>query len=105
MDKVSEIKCPSCGKWTLFTGKVGDKCVHCGELLEPGRFSREAEKKIAKGRIKKADRYFVLKPTDGPIQRELKLFSNNMLWGFYYLEIAFFILITVIIAIAGLIAG
>jgi rRNA maturation protein Nop10 len=104
MSNASEIKCPNCGEWTLWTDKADEKCVHCGELLEPGRFSREAEKKIAQT-FKKRNHYFDLKPNEDPIQREFKLFFNSMLWGFYYLEIAFFIFITVLLVIVGTIAA
>jgi rRNA maturation protein Nop10 len=105
MSQASEIKCPGCGKWTLWTGKVDDKCIHCGEFLEPERFSREAEKKLVKGRRIKENHYFDLSPTDGPVQREVKLFFNSMLWGFYYLEIAFFIFMTALLAVVGIIAA
>jgi len=104
MNQASEIKCPHCGKWTLLTNKVDERCAFCNEHLEPGRFSREAEKKIVRGRLKE-NHYFVLRPTDGPVQRELKLFFNSMLWGFYYLEIAFFIFMTALLALVGVIAG
>ncbi|MGZ3821977.1 MAG: hypothetical protein ACXVB6_15395, partial [Mucilaginibacter sp.] len=60
--------------------------------------------KVIKGR-KKEKHYFVLKSTDGPIQREVKLFFNSMLWGLYFVEIAFFVFVTVLIAVVGIIAA
>jgi hypothetical protein len=104
MDQASEIKCPSCGEWTTWTGKIDDKCSHCGALLEPGRFSHSEEKKIVKSK-KRENHYFELKPTDGPVQREVKLFFNSMLWGLYFIEIAFFLFITIVLVVVGTIAA
>jgi hypothetical protein len=104
MSQVSEIKCPHCGEWTLWNGNVDDRCLCCGEFLEPNRFSREVEKKIA-AEVKKENDYFALKPADGPIKREVKLLLNSFRWAVYYLEIAFFIFITLLLVMLSLFAA
>ena len=95
MSQVSEKKCPHCGEWTLWKGDVDDRCLYCGEFLEPNRFSREVERKIGE-EVKKENDYFALKSSDGPIKREIKIFLNSFRWMLYYLEIAFFIFITLL---------
>jgi len=70
-----EIKCPHCGEWTMWKGGVDDRCINCGEFLEPRRFSREVEKKINKD-LKKEDDYFAIKPTDSELMRMIKSFFN-----------------------------
>jgi len=92
MSQVCEIKCPHCGQWTLWKGDVDDRCLYCDSFLEPQRFSREIEKKIVT-QVKKENDYFALKPTDGRIKREVKIFFNSFRWLIYYFEIAFFIFI------------
>ena len=104
MSQVREIKCPNCGKWTLWNGHIDDRCLYCSEFLEPDRFSREVEQKII-GEVKKENDYFALKSTDGSIKRQIKLFFNSFRWAIYYLEIGFFIFITLLLVLLSLIAG
>jgi DNA-directed RNA polymerase subunit RPC12/RpoP len=103
MTQVSEIKCPHCGEWTMWKGQVDDRCLYCGEFLEPDRFSREVEKKIV-GEVKKENDYFALKPGDGPLKRRAKIFLNSFRWAAFYLQIAFFIFITLLIVLISLFA-
>jgi hypothetical protein len=104
MTQVREIKCPHCGEWTMWTGSVDDRCFFCDEFLEPQRFSREVEKKISKELIKEND-YFFIKPTDGRIKRRVKIFLNSLRWWVYYLQILFFIFISLILLLITLLAG
>ncbi|MGN6637473.1 MAG: hypothetical protein ACTHJ8_01065 [Mucilaginibacter sp.] len=104
MSGVNEIKCPHCGQWTSWQGHTDDKCQHCNNYVEPHRFSAEAERKIKKRHRRKED-FFPLRPTDGPIQRELKGFINAMGWIVFYSEVAFYIGVIVVIAILGFVAG
>jgi hypothetical protein len=104
MSIVNERKCPHCGKWTAWNGLPDDRCQHCGELLEPHRFSHEAEKKAIKKQQRKSE-YFAIKPTDGPITREIKGFLGAFGWIVFYSEIAFYAGVTLVILIAGFIAG
>lgn len=104
MSQISEIKCPHCGKWTLWNGHVDDRCLYCDEFIEPQRFSREVEKRIA-NEVKKENDYFAIKPGDGPFKRRVKHFLNSFRWAMYYLEIAFFIFITLLLVLLSLMAA
>ncbi|HEY4323743.1 MAG TPA: hypothetical protein VGN20_07145 [Mucilaginibacter sp.] len=104
MTQIREIKCPHCGEWTMWTGAVDDRCLYCDEFLEPQRFSREIEKKIGKELTKEND-YFFIKPTDGLIKREIKSFLNSFRWLIYYLQILFFIFISLLLLILTIFAG
>jgi hypothetical protein len=104
MSQVREIKCPGCGEWTLWEGNVDDRCLYCGEFLEPQRFSREVEKKII-NEVKKENDYFALKPSDGTFKRRIKVFLNSFRWMVFYLEIAFFIFITLLLVLLSLMAA
>ena len=98
MSQIREIKCPHCGEWTLWNGDVDDRCLYCGQFLEPQRFSREVEKKIA-AEVKKENDYFAIKPTDGPVTQRIKGSLNSLRWLIYYLQIAFFVFITMLLLI------
>ena len=104
MGQVREIKCPHCGEWTLWNGDIDDRCLYCGEFLEPQRFSREVEKKINRELIKEND-YFFIKPTDGLIKRLSKSLLNQLRWWAYYVQIVFFIFVTLLLVLLSIIAG
>jgi hypothetical protein len=104
MSQVSEIKCPHCGEWTMWRDKVDDRCLFCGEFLEPKRFSREIEEKIIT-QLKKENDYFAVKPTDGPVKRQIKLFFNSVRWLVYYLQLALFGFVTLLLLLLSLLAG
>jgi hypothetical protein len=92
MAQIREIKCPNCGEWTLWNGDIDDRCLYCGGFLERERFVREVEQKI-RTEVKKENDYFAIKPGDGPVKKQLKLFLNSIRWILYYLGIAIFILV------------
>jgi hypothetical protein len=104
MSQIREIKCPQCGEWTMWQGEVDDRCLFCGGFLEPQRFSREIEKKISKELLKEND-YFFIKPTDGPFKRRLKGFLGSFRWVAYYLQIIFFVIVTILLVILSLLPG
>jgi|SRR5580704_5107491 hypothetical protein len=104
MSQIREIKCPHCGEWTLWNGDIDDRCLFCDEFLEPQRFSREVEKKINQDLLKEND-YFFIKPTDGLIKRWCKRFLNWLRWWAYYVQIAFFIFVTLLLVLLSIIAG
>jgi len=99
-----EIRCPHCGEWTLWQGKVDDRCLFCGEFLEPQRFSREIEKKI-NDQLKKEDDYFAIKPSDGPFLREVKPFLNSLRWILSYMQLALFAFVTLVLVLISLLTG
>jgi hypothetical protein len=104
MSAVNEIKCPHCGKWTTWNCRIDDKCQECGEYLEPHRFSHAAEKKARKEDNKKTE-YFAIKATDGPLTQEVKGFLQAFGWIVFYSEMAFYIGVTGVILVLGIIAG
>jgi hypothetical protein len=104
MGQIREIKCPNCGEWTLWNGDIDDRCLYCDEFLEPQRFSREVEKKINQDLLKEND-YFFIKPTDGLIKRGCKRILNRLRWLAYYVQIAFFIFVTLLLVLLSIIAG
>lgn len=102
MSQVSEIKCPGCGEWNTGTGKVDATCVKCNEYLEPELVTHEEEKKAAEAQ--KQNYYMVIKDTDETIVQIFKLFINSVRWGAYYVVMLFFIFITVLLVIVGVVA-
>ncbi|HEY8781920.1 MAG TPA: hypothetical protein VIM16_09915 [Mucilaginibacter sp.] len=104
MSQIREIKCPNCGEWTMWNGQVDDRCLYCGGFLEPQRFSREVEKKINLELLEEND-YFFIKPADSPIKRWYKHFFNSIRWLAYYVQIAFFLFVTLLLVLLSLIVG
>lgn len=104
MGQVREIKCPSCGEWTMWKGDVDDRCFFCDEFLEPQRFSREVEKKIRFEIFKESD-YFFVKPEDSPLKQRIKRLLNSTRWLVVYFQIAFFIFISFLLVLLSLFSG
>jgi len=105
MSGVSEIKCPHCGAWAAYNGRVDAKCPSCGGYIEPHRFSREEEKRLAKPKKNRKADFFPIKKSDGAVTREVKGFVNAMGWIVFYSEVAFYTGVIAVIAILGFIAG
>jgi len=104
MSQVREIKCPHCGQWTMWNGDIDDRCLYCDEFIEPQRFSREIEKKINTELLKEND-FFFIKPGDGPFKRAYKRFFNSLRWVAYYVQIIFFLFVTLLLVLLSLITG
>lgn len=104
MGQVRELKCPHCGEWTFWAGSTDDRCLYCDGFLEPQRFSREVEKKILKEVVKEND-YLFIKPTDSDLKRQGKIFLNGVRWMFFYIQVAFFIFISLILVLISIIAA
>ena len=104
MTQVREIKCPHCGEWTMWQGDLDDRCLFCGEFLEPQRFSREVEKRINKQLLEESD-YLFVRPGDRQFTRLYKRSLNSIRWMAYYLQIAFFLFVTMLLVILSLFAG
>jgi len=104
MSQVREIKCPHCGEWTMWAGGVDDRCLYCAEFLEPQRFSREVEKKINNELLKEND-YLFIKPGDGAFTRWYKSSLNFIRWIFFYVQILFFLFVTLLLVLISLFAA
>jgi hypothetical protein len=97
MSQVSEIKCPGCGKWSEWTGKVDARCPHCGAYLEPGRFQHAEDLKVNLEKSRKSG-FLVVKSTDDPIVRIFKEFVNWIRWTtFYGISVIYFIIAFMVI--------
>lgn len=99
MSNQSEIKCPSCGQWNPWTNKVDDKCAGCGNLLEPQRYKQEEERRIQDGKMN----YIVINESDENIVQLGKIFVNALRWGSYLGAVLFFLGITAMIVVFGLV--
>ena len=104
MSQVREIKCPHCKDWTLWSGHIDDRCLHCDGFLEPQRFSREVERKVRREVIKEND-YFFIRPADGDLKRGIKGFLNSIRWIAYYLQIALFGFVSLLLVLLSLLAA
>ena len=88
----------------MWAGHVDDRCLYCGEFLEPKRFSREVEKKI-RDEVKTENDYFYIKPGDKGLIRRFKVFFNSLRWWAFYLQIAFFAFISLLLVLLSLATG
>jgi len=102
MSQINEIKCPVCGKWSNWTGKIDERCPHCNAHLDPVRFQYEEQRKINTEQTLK-DSYLIIKDTDDTIVQTSKEFINLLRWTtFYGMSIIYFVIAAMII-IFGLI--
>jgi ABC-type multidrug transport system permease subunit len=88
----------------MWRGDVDDRCLYCNGFLEPKRFSREVEKKISKELLKEAD-YLFINPTDSLVQKTYKRFFNWLRWWAFYVQIAFFAFISLLLVLLSLMAA
>ena len=104
MTQVREIKCPHCGEWTMWQGDLDDRCLFCGDFLETRRFSREVEKKVNKQLLIEDD-YLFIRPGDGLIKRWFKKSLSRLRWIAIFLQIAFFLFVTILLVLISLLPG
>lgn len=101
MSQISEIKCPVCGKWSEWTGKIDERCPNCGAYLDAGRLQYAEEQRITAEKDKQNSDLF-LKDTQDPILLMVKQFVNWLRWTtFYGISVIFFI-IALMIVVYGL---
>ena len=102
MSEVSEIKCPACGKWSNWTGKIDERCPHCNAHLDATRYKYAEEQRITAERMYKAG-VLDIKDTDDPIIQMFKQFINWLLWTtFYGISVIYFV-IAIMIVLYGLV--
>ena len=99
-----EIKCPHCGEWTMWRGLVDDRCLYCNGFLEPQRFPREVEEKLKRELLEEND-FFFIKPDDSKFTRIIKKALNATRWTLYYMQMAFFVFISILLVLLSLLAG
>ena len=102
MSQVSEIKCPSCGKWSTWTGKVGNACPYCHAHFNPARLEYEEQRKLTTERNKE-NSYLIIKPTDDPLVQMFKQFVNWLRWGTFYGISVIYVLIGIVVVLYGLV--
>ena len=102
MSQLSEIKCPSCGKWCEWTSKIDEKCPNCGAYLDAGRFQYAEEQRITAEQAKQNSDLF-LKDTQDPILLMLKQLINWLRWTTFYGVSVIFVIIAVMIVLYGLV--
>jgi len=88
----------------MWEGRVDDRCLYCDGFLEPQRFSREVEKKVNRELLKEND-YLFIKPGDGLIIRWYKKSVNAFRWMAFYVQIAFFLFVTLLLVLLSLMVG
>jgi hypothetical protein len=102
MSQVSEIKCPACGKWCNWTGKIDERCPNCNSLLDPGRFRYAEEQRVSAEHIRK-NSYLIIKDTDDPVVQMFKQFVNWLRWAtFFGISVIYFV-IAVMVILYGLV--
>src|ERR1700722_9192987 len=102
MSQISEIKCPSCGKWSEWTSKIDEKCPHCGAHLDPGRLHYAEQTKMNTEKAKQ-NSYLVINKADDPIINILKQFVNWLRWTtFYGISVIYFV-IAIMVVVFGLV--
>lgn len=102
MSQVSEIKCPNCGKWSKWTGKIDAKCPHCGAYFEPGRLHYAEEQKNIKEKARTTG-FLVIKKDDDPVIRLLKEIGSWIRWTTFYGISVIYIIIAVMVILYGLV--
>lgn len=97
MSQINEIKCPVCGKWNKWTGKIDEKCPACHAYFDPGRFQYAEENRISTETNLK-NSYLVISENDDPVVQMGKQFLNWLRWTtFYGISVVFFIIAFMII--------
>lgn len=104
MAPIREIKCPHCGTWTMWQGDLDDRCINCGEFLEPKRLPHEVEKRVNKELLKE-DSYLFIKPADGEVKRKAKGFLKGLSWVVISLQVLFFVFVTALIVLISILPG
>jgi hypothetical protein len=103
MSQVSEIKCPTCGKWSNWTNKIDEKCPHCNSYLDPERHKYAEEMRVTAEAMRQ-NSYLLVKDTDDPVIQMGKQFTNWLRWTtFYGISVIYFV-IALMIIVFGIVA-
>ncbi len=91
-----ESKCVNCSKWSYSSGMIEDRCLHCGEYIDPQRFLNTNKKLTDQLIEKQSNKLFILE-NDNWITIMLKK-------TLFYLQISFISLVSFIIWLISLVA-
>lgn len=72
-----EIKCRSCGKFTLWLGRDHDRCLYCNNFLQNQEYIKKLENEIVT-QVKEENDIFFIKPTDSKFTRINKRFFRKV---------------------------
>lgn len=99
-----EIKCPHCHEWTLWRGRIDDRCLYCNGFLKVEDFTKSVEIKIKK-EVKREDDFLFIRPEDSEFKKKLKttlLPIRNMM---IYVQVGFAVFISALLWIIGVISA
>ncbi|MGI4021159.1 MAG: hypothetical protein ACRYFA_06605 [Janthinobacterium lividum] len=99
-----EIKCPHCHEWTLWKGRIDDRCLYCNGFLKVEDFTKSVETKIKK-EVKKEDDFLFIRPEDSAFKKKLKtklLPIRNLMM---YAQIGFAVFISTLLWLIGIISA
>lgn len=82
-------KCSNCSQWTENSGKIEDRCTHCGELIHKERFDNY-NKSLTEKMIDKQNSLLVIRDEDSTIVRFLK--RTGIIIQFIFVSFATFII-------------
>jgi len=102
MSQISEIKCPSCGKWSEWTSKIDEKCPHCHAYFDHGRLQYAEQNRINAAKSRE-NSYLLIKDSDDPIVQMGKQFTNWLRWTtFFGISVIYFV-IAIAVVLFGLV--
>ena len=102
MSQISEIKCPVCGNWCEWTGRIDERCPNCNAHLDPVRLQYSEEQRINAEMAKKSG-YLLIKDTDDPVVQMLKQFVNWLRWTTFYGRSIIYVFIAILVVLYGLV--
>lgn len=82
-------KCSNCSEWTDNSGKIEERCIHCGELLHKAHFENK-NKALTNQLIDKQNSWLVIREEDGALLRFLK--RTGLIVQFIFVSFASFVL-------------
>jgi hypothetical protein len=82
-------KCSICLEWTENSGKIEDRCIHCGELLHKSHFENK-NKALTNQLIDKQSSLLVIREEDGTLLRFLK--RTGIIVQFIFVSFASFVI-------------
>lgn len=103
MSDSREIKCPECGRWTLWNGNLNDRCLYCNSFLDKETFSRMIEKEISR-QVRKEKDWLIIRPSDSPFKRRSKQILLSFKGAFHFAQIAFLVFISFLMWLISLLA-